>query len=190
MSAGMFGGKRVLRINPAFLEYGQEGPEAGLYARVRKEDIADIRHSMSWVIWYRFYVGCTFKIEVKTKDGNLVRIRFAAYFAKKGAYQDMYDDIMDLIWDYYLNDIVAERLQRFAAVPDMEVGGLRLTEKGVYLPEREELVAWPDVAVKEYETYFAVYNQRNPEINKRIEIDEWESELLLEMLEALQQQYS
>ncbi|MCJ8167530.1 hypothetical protein MKJ04_21995 [Pontibacter sp. E15-1] len=182
LSTGLLGRKRTLRLSPEYLEYENKEFEASRFTRVSKEDVLDIKHSMSWIIWYRFYVGCDFRIDIRTRENGILKIRFFSYFSQNSASQKAYDTITDYMWDFYFKDIVEDYRQEFAAKQELRVCGVWLTAEGAYFAADGQLTAWPDVAVKEYEEYFALYNKHDPELNKIIEFDEWESHILFSVL--------
>lgn len=187
LPTGLLGRKRTLRLSPTFLEYENRESDAGHLTRVSKEDILDIKHSMRWIIWYRFYVGCDFRIDIRTRQNGILKIRFVSYFGQNSTYQDAYDSITDYMWEHYFSDIEETYMQEFAANQDLRLCGVWLTADGVYFSNDGQLTEWADVAVKEYEEYFALYNRQNPEQNKRIEFDEWESHILFSMISLREQ---
>ena len=187
LATGLLGSKRTLRLSPAYLEYENREFDEKRFTRVSKEDILDIKHSMSWIIWYRFYVGCDFRIDLRTRENGILKIRFVSYFGQNSTYQDAYDSITDYMWEHYFSDIEEAYMQEFAEKQDLRLCGVWLTADGAYFASDGQLTEWPDVAVKEYEEYFALYNRRNPEQNKRIEFDEWESHILFSVISLIGQ---
>lgn len=187
LPTGLLGRKRTLRLSPTYLEYENKDREAGRFTRISKEEILDIKHSMSWIIWYRFYVGCDFRIDIRTRENGILKIRFVSYFRQNSAYQDAYESITDYMWEHYFQDIEEAYMQEFAAKQDLRLCGVWLTAEGAYFASDGQLTEWADVAVKEYEEYFALYSRQNPEQNKRIEFDEWESHILFSMISLLGQ---
>lgn len=187
LATGLLGRKRTLRLSPAYLEYENKEFDNGRFTRISKDAILDIKHSMSWIIWYRFYVGCDFRIDIRTRQNGILKIRFVSYFGQNSTYQDAYDSITDYMWEHYFNDIVDAYWREFELKQELEVCGVRLTTVGVYFAANGLLTEWPDVAVKEYEEYFALYNKQNPEQNKRIEFDEWESHILFSLIDLHEQ---
>ncbi|PRY16242.1 hypothetical protein CLV24_10186 [Pontibacter ummariensis] len=186
LSAGLFRGKRRLRLTPDYLEYENGGLEKG-FTRVYKEDISDIKRSMNWIIWYRFFVGCDFKFDIRTKTQGILPIGFVSYFRKNKSYIDAYETIGTWMWEHYLGEVVKSCLQDLHSINYLVLGGVGLSREGAYLDSQGTLTTWDDVAVMEYEEYFAIYSQRNPELNRRIAFDAWESDLLMQVTRALQQ---
>jgi hypothetical protein len=189
LSAGLFDRKRKLRLHPYYIEYEDKYLETGVFTRINKADMLDIKFNMNWIIWYRFFVGCDFRIDIKTRENGIFKIKFVSYFRKNTAYIEAFNQIVDWMWEHYLQDIIDWHLQKLSGTRDLKIGGVRLTDEGVHFPEKGQYIAWAEVAVKEYESYFAVYDQKNPELNKRIMFDEWESEILLGMIEALKEKH-
>lgn len=189
LSAGLFDRKRKLRLHPDYVEYEDRYFEPGALTRIGKADIMDIKFSMNWIIWYRFFVGCDFRIDIKTRDSGVLKIGFVSYFRNNNAYIEAFNQIVDWMWEHYLAGIVDTYLQRFSASQSLEVGGVRLTHQGIHIPDKNQDIAWAGVAVKEYESYFGLYDRENPGVNKTILFDEWESEILLGLVEALQEKH-
>ncbi len=187
LPTGLFGRKRTLRLSPEFMEYENREFDATRFTRVSKSEMLDIKHSMAWIIWYRFYVGCDFRIDIRTKNHGVLKIRFVSYFSKNATYQKAYERITDYMWEHYFGDIVAPYKKAFAKGQEQQLCGVRLTASGAYFSPNSPLTVWPDVAVKEYEDYFALYNRQDPEQNKMIEFDEWESHILFSMLNLAEQ---
>lgn len=183
LSTGLLDRKRELRLTPDYIEY--ENLEHGRFTRILKEDIQDIKNEMNWIIWYRFYVGCSFSIDIKTKESGILKINFTSYFRQNKAYMEAYATIVDRMWQYYLNDVISLYFQEFLATHNVKLGEVKLNNKGVYFIEKDQLISWGDVAVKEYEDYFAIYNQLNPHINKRIMFNQWGSDILFSLLQSL-----
>lgn len=188
LSAGLFDRKRKLRLHPGYIEY-EKYLEPGALTRIDREDMLDIKFNMNWIIWYRFYVGCDFRIDIKTRESGTFKIRFVSYFRKNNAYIEAFNQIVDWMWEHYLQPVIQTYLHRFSGTQDLKVGGVSLTDQGVSFPDKGQHISWAEAAVKEYESYFAIYDQGNPEINKRIMFDEWESEILLGLVETLKEQH-
>ncbi len=142
---------------------------------------------MDFIIWYRFYVGCEFKIDIKTKDNSVVRIGFKSYFSDNAAYTKAYATIVDVLWQYYLSSIVDKWKVQFLAGQRIEMNGVLLIEQGVYLLKTKSLIQWEQVEVKEYENYYTVYNRSLPESNRLIRYSEWGSEVLFSLIKILSQ---
>ncbi|MFD3000288.1 hypothetical protein ACFS7Z_07940 [Pontibacter toksunensis] len=187
LSAGLFDRKRTLRLAPGYLEYEAKYLEPGQLTRIDKEAILDIKFNMNWIIWYRFYVGCDFRIDVKTRENGIFRIKFVSYFDKNTAYIRAYNKIVNWMWEHYLRSIIDTYLQDFYQAHELELRNFRITDEGVYFINKDHLAYWEEVGVKEYEDYFAIFNQGYPELNERVPFDEWESEILLGVVEALKE---
>ena len=188
LSAGMFDRKRTLRLAPDYFEYEASYLEPGKLTRIDKEAILDIKFNMNWIIWYRFYVGCDFRVDVRTRQSGVFSIKFVSYFSKRNsAYIRAYNKIVDWMWEHYLQGIVDSYLQEFYSTHELQIKDVRLLDEGIYFIKKDHLAYWEEVGLKEYEDYFAVYNESEPELNERIPFDEWESEILLGVIEALKE---
>ncbi len=189
LSAGMFDRKRTLRLAPDYFEYEVNYFNPGQLTRIYREDILDIKFNMNWIIWYRFFVGCDFRIDVKTSEKSIFQIKFVSYFEKNNAYIRAYNSIVNWMWEHYLRGIIDTYLQEFYQTHELQIRQVRMTDEGVYFINQDHLAYWEEVGVKEYEDYFAIFNQSYPELNERILFNEWESEILLGMIEALKEKH-
>ncbi len=190
MRGGLFDRERTLRLMPDYLEYDNKDLVSEPFTRVRKEDMADISYSADWNIWYRFYVGSTYRINIKTKDHRVLRVKFTSYFSANEKVNDAYDTIVNLLWEYYLEDIVTERLEEFEASKKLQLAGFTLTEHGVTVPEKKLFIEWGDVELKEYEAYHMVYNRQQPTEHQDIRLGEWGSEVLYSIIKKLKKRTS
>ncbi|GAB3827490.1 hypothetical protein [Pontibacter rugosus] len=187
LPAGLFKQKKVLRLLPDCLEYENKYSKLHFFTKVPKEAIIDIRYGTDWIIWYRFYVGCAYWIELKTQDDKIHKIRFYGYFGETERYRKIYVSIIELLWDYFLDDIVERHLHHFSTTKEIELGRFLLTEAGLASPENNLFINWTDVEVKEYETYYMLFNRQQPHINRATRQGDWETEVLVSVIEAIQQ---
>ncbi|WP_137759935.1 hypothetical protein [Pontibacter sp. SGAir0037] len=185
MSTGLLGNKRRLILAPDYLEYENSPLQSSPFTRINKEDIVDIKHDLEFILWYRFYVGCDFTLDVKSQDGHILSVRFKSYFSKNDSYREIYAKIVDIIWDYYLSGLVEKWKERLFAKKSVELKDVLLTEEGVFLLDQQYLIYWEDVEVKEYNDYYAVFSKSQPVYNKILRYNEWGSEVLYSLATSL-----
>lgn len=174
-----------MRLAPSYIEYENRSLLSDAFARIEKSEVADIKHEMDFIIWYRFYVGCEFKIDIKTKGDGVVKIVFRSYFSKNEEYTKAYAAIVDVLWNYYLSHIVDEWKAQFSAGYRVEFNGVMLVEQGVYLLKSKCLIQWEEIEVKEYQNYYTIYDRNRPENNRLLRYNEWGSEVLFSLIKVL-----
>ncbi|MFT2007405.1 hypothetical protein ACMA1I_01915 [Pontibacter sp. 13R65] len=185
LPSGLLGRKHTLRLTPEYVAYEAGNKKSGLFTKVEKDSIADIRQDMNWIIWYRFYVGCEFKIDIKTNDDNVLKINFTSYFNKTGTYIQLYNEITDHLLKYFLNEKVMLHVQQLQKGKVVELQEARLSKQGIALAAEETLLTWEEVRVKLYPNFFVIYKHDNPEIYKQVYYYAWESEVLLGVIEHI-----
>ncbi|MCC9165907.1 hypothetical protein [Pontibacter harenae] len=187
LSEGLLGRKRKLQLAPAFVAFESSILKQESLTKISKKDIVDVRHEMNWMQWYRFYVGCDFRIAFRTIDENIQTFKFKSYFDKNESYIDIYEEIVNVLWRYYLNHLVAQQLEEFNRNQSLELKTVKLKEDGLYFTDQDQFVPWAEVEVKEFESYYAIYKSSEAAIHKRINYNEWGSEVLFGLIKALKE---
>jgi hypothetical protein len=62
---------------------------------------------------------------------------------------------------------------------------LNITMDGVEFEAHDEKILWENVGVKEYYRYFAIFDKLKPEVHRRVTFDEWNAEVLFNVLKRL-----
>lgn len=185
ITSGFLERERKLILAENYLEYETGDLKGSRFTRLNKSDIADFKHGMDWIVWYRFTVGRQFSVSFKDKNNKELRILFDSYFGLHKQNEQLYADIVEDIWQYYHSDIVNTFLDKFRNSEAFEIQGIKINKDGVKLRGDNLLLTWPKVSIKEYYRYFAVYNKENPEMHSRISYNEYGTETLWGVLKAI-----
>ncbi|WP_187264189.1 hypothetical protein [Pontibacter beigongshangensis] len=185
LSTGLLGRRRTLRLTPEYLEYEGSNQKSDLLTRIDKKRIADIRFDMNWIIWYRFYVGCHFKIDIRTTDDNVLKVRFRSYSGQNTNYLKAYQDITDFMHEHFLVDKVEQLLYQIQTGQVVILQDAKLSKHGINLFPEEPLMPWEEVRVKLYPSFYVIYREGQPEVHKQIFYYDWQSELLLSVTESI-----
>ena len=168
--------KRVLTEDYCEWENGDlRGQE---FTRFNKSDIADFKHGMDWIVWYKFTVGRQFSITLKSKKNKELKIQFNSYLGLDKESNQKYSDIIDDIWQLYHSSIVESFLNKFYNLGRVEIQGILLNGEGIELRSGKGFIPWSKVATKDYYRYFAIYNQDDPNIHSRVSYNEFGTETL------------
>jgi hypothetical protein len=178
VSRSLFDRPRKLILATDCLEYEDKDLKGNEFTRFEKSDILDFKHGTNWIVWYEFTVGLTFAIAIKNRHRKEIKISFDSYFGRRRRNYTMYSDIISTIKQYYHSDIIDGYLDRFYNGQDVDLQGIILTKSGVFLKGKQSVLPWGKVGIKDYQNYFAVYNNDQPEVNTRIETNQYESETL------------
>ena len=185
IKSGFFERERTLILAENYVEYESRNPKGTKLTRLNKSDIADFRHGMDWIVWYRFTAGRQFSISFKDKANRELRILFNSHFGLHRQNDQLYADIVDDIWRYYHADIVDGFLQKFYSNVTLVLQGITLMKEGVQLRGKHSVLPWDKVSIKEYYGYFAIYNKENAEVHSRVSYNEYETESLWGVLQAI-----
>lgn len=150
-----------------------------------KDDIADFKHGMDLIIWYRFTVGQHFLITLKDKRDREWRISFRNYFGIHKHLFNAYAAMVDDIWKYYYQDIVNTYIEKLNHNEALRLKGLKLTGKGIELGKEKPFLPWPNARIREYDSYFAIYDKDQPDLHTRISYNEYETESLWGIIMAM-----
>lgn len=178
VKSGFIGRPRKLILSPDYIEWENKDVPANPVTRLDKADIVDFRHGMDWVVWYRFTVGRRFSITFLDKTNKELKIRFDSHFGLHMGNDQLYADMVDVIWDYYQSDIVNDYLKRYYSGEELALQGITLSLSGVRLKGHNSILRWENVGIKEYYSYFAIYDRENPLTHSRVSYDEYGTETL------------
>jgi len=184
LKSGLLDRQRKLILTADYLEFENKDLKGHEFTRLDKADIADFKHGMDWLVWYKFTVGQQFSITFKDKRNKELRIVFKTYFGSKEYYQ-MYSDIVDDIWNYYHREIVNHYLDKFYNSDELVLQGLKINQQGIQLRGQNSTLPWERISMKEYVRYFAIYDRENPEVHSRVSYNEYETEILWGMTKSI-----
>jgi len=182
---GLLDRKRLLRLMPRSIEFELNDSKDNLFVELAKNDIVAFKYKQNALIFYEFQIGTNFKIDIQKKDGGSLKIHFKTYFTKNN---DLYSNIMDVLWKYYFCDLYLEKIAMFNQRITFNIAPLNYEEAGVSFENKgkKSIIHWDDLAIKRYYTYFAVYAKSNPETNCLVDFSTyWNAEINYLILESL-----
>lgn len=181
LKPGLFSFANKLTITPEYIEFKNANARNAI-TRIDKASFKDVKYFGNWIVWYKFTIGYSYKIEIKYGDDRVLPIRFVAYIDsdQTGA---TYTDISKWIGKYFLSAIVNARLDELHTSGRLELNDLTITNGMVEFNNHQ--FPWQEAGLKEYHQYFEVFNKKDPNIHKRISFDEWNSEVLFNVLKTL-----
>lgn len=188
LKTGLFSKPRKLILTEHYVEFENIGLKEDTFKRLNKEDIKDFKHGMDWIVWYRVVVGQHFSITFKDKRNNELKIFFKNYFGLNKHYFNLYAAIVDDIWRYYHQGIVNAHLEKLHHDEALSLKGLKLNKRGVEMGKDKPFLPWSNIMIKEYDSYFAVYDKDKPALHTRISYNEYETETLWGAMMAILQQ--
>lgn len=161
-----FSPENVLSFSDDKLELFSDGK---LVNSINKEDVKDIRYGVSWIRGIDFTIGRIYCIDVGNKDGEFVKIRLRSlYGVNKVKLGDKYHKILDLIYDFYISDVVDIYLHQIETGSTVELAGITFTNKGLNLkPHKSDgFISWEDINARAYSYYYTMASKPKPEFYK------------------------
>ncbi|HYG19252.1 MAG TPA: hypothetical protein VD816_09990 [Ohtaekwangia sp.] len=154
LSQGPLGRSRQLILRPDGLSF--DGHE------IARDVLTDVIYESEWIRWYRFTIGQSFRISLKTEDGSIIRVNFSSYFGTHNEYGRYYSEITGYIGTFYLLDLVNDRVSRVLNGDELDAAGLKITSSGLRHPKLFWSIPWPKAGVHEYYDYLRSTTPRLP----------------------------
>lgn len=173
---GLIGRKRKLVITPEYIDL--DG------TRIGQNMFVDVKYLSEHIVWYKFYVGVRFRIEIKSADNHVLVLKFSRYAWKNRHYGHVYTEISRWIGHYFLLGKINRNLECIEEKGMLELCGLLLTRLDVTIDKTSSPINWANMGLQEYPSYFVIFDKNNPAHHKRVTFDEWESEILFNTLKS------
>jgi hypothetical protein len=173
---------RELTITPEFIEYKSLETASSSMVRVEKDSFVDVKYRAEAIVWYKFTVGYSYRIQIKYSTDKILTIPMASYFWFNSDYGQIYSDISRHIGNYFLIDRINNAFDNIQHRGVLQMPGLIVREESLSFEYPDHKMEWKDVGLKEYYRYFAIFDKVNPNIHKRITFDEWNAEVLFNVM--------
>lgn len=176
--------ERQLKIDENCIEFDDRDLKTASPTVFLKNDIAGVRYGVEWIHGYRFIIGRTYCVDVLDNNNTIIKIRLkSVYGVRKEKLFEKYSKIVNVLHDNFIIDISITRLRQFAKGNDLFIAGIRISQTGVILKDKSDLITWLNTGIKKYSNYFAVHSISNPERHKTIDyLTEWEAGILYYVL--------
>ena len=159
--------KRQLILNENFIKFENKDHKDDLFTIVNKNDIAGIRYGIHFIKGLEFYIGREYKIFIKTNSGDELKINFKLFYRRKlNEKHQLYSDIIDGFWDYYLNDISKKYLDKIENGIEFTLCNIKFSRDKIIFNDKELLLK--NVEIKSYYHYFIIYSNLDQYQNKML----------------------
>lgn len=182
LKAGLFDGSRKLIITPDYIEF-ENNTRPSSSIRIDKASFVDVKYQADWIVWYRFNVGHRYKIDIKYNHDQVLSISFVTHFYNNDT-GETYTDISKWIGSYFLSHIINNKLEELQANKVFKYNELVINQNTICFGVGEPTLQWAEVGLKEYHKYFVVFKKDEPKIHKRISFEDWNSEVLFNVLKT------
>jgi hypothetical protein len=178
ITSGFLERKRKLVLANEYIEFENGDFKGHEFTKLNKDNIADFKHGVDWIVWYEFTVGRLFSVTFRDNQNKELKISFNSYFRLHPQNDQLYSDIVDDVWKYYHSDIVYAFLEKIYNGEELLLQGLKISNGGIQLRGHESKLPWEKVAIKDYSGYFAIFDKNNPASNSTISYNEYGTETL------------
>jgi hypothetical protein len=184
---------RRLILNEKEIKFDSKDSKDDSFLVFKKDDIAEYKYGINWME-YKFVFGREYIISIRNHDNQIIKINFKTYFGrKKDEYHKLCNDILTSLWDLYFGDIMSDYIKKHELDEEFNIGEVFFNKDGLKilsnasLKPKSEFIPWEKVQIKEYATYFVVYDKHDAiNINRGYSyLNDWNTTVLLNVLNTL-----
>lgn len=184
---------RKLIVNQEFVQFENSDLYSIPFTRFKKEEIVEYKFGIHWM-QYKFVFGREYLIYIRNTDNKIIKINFKTYFGnKKKEYHILFNEILDLLWDFHFKDIIDNFIEKHKKGEDFSIGEVLFTKDFVtikvngVLNETEKSIPWDKIKTRNYHTYFVIYSEDDARnINRGFSyLQDWNTSVLYSVLRTL-----
>ncbi len=146
-----FGDKKELTIDKEFLEFDGQN--------FSKFEIAEFRFGIKPIKEFGggFRIGRIYCIDIRNVTAQIIKIRLiSVYHINKKKLGKKYREILETLFENYINDISSGFIKMFNQKIDFAILGLKFTHDGVQLKDKDSIISWIDLDARNYTRYFSL----------------------------------
>jgi hypothetical protein len=179
--------ERAFIIDPDFIEFDDKDLIAEKPTRIVKEEINAFRYGIKWISGYQFTIGRIYCIDIKSTNDIIIRIRLKSlYGVNKKKLSDKYAAIVNALYDQYFDNISLSYLNRLDKEESSQMLNIFFTPSGILLDKQTSIIAWDDLGIRSFTTYFAIFRKSTPEVYRAFEyLTDWNAGILYSILKQI-----
>ncbi|KPH14302.1 hypothetical protein [Chryseobacterium sp. ERMR1:04] len=159
--------KRSLVINENFIKYEDKDQNENLFTILKKEDIVGIRYGIHFINGYSIYIGREYQIFIRNKSNKELKIYFKLFYGRKlNEKHQLYNDILDEVWDNFIGDISQSYWVKFKNNEKFNLAGVEVLNDRIEFDKNEILIK--DLDIKTYRHHFVIYSKNDQYKNKML----------------------
>jgi len=177
---------RQLILNENFLTFENNDLASNQFTTFQKDQIAEYSFGVKWMKYY-FVFGREYVINIKSVDGQTIKINFKTYFGrKKNEYHLLCNEILSGLWTKYFHSIANSFVKSHEADEEFIIGDVLFVPDGIIIKtnssirQKKALIPWDKIKTKNYTTYFAIYAEDDAVNTNRgySYLNDWNTSLL------------
>ena len=158
-------------------------------SKIEKEEIHNVRYGTAWIKGIDFTIGRIYCIDINNNQNTFIRIRLRSiYGINKNKLWKKYQEILDLLYDYYLNEKILQHINNIEDGIDLEMSGITFKKEGVLLNSKGEsrFINWDDLNSVAYTYYYTLSSKKEPDLYKAFTyLTDWNAVILLSISRQL-----
>lgn len=159
--------KRQLIIDKNFIKFENSDFKSHLFTTILKEDLVGFRYGFEMIKGLEFNIGREYKIFLKIKDNKELKINFKLFYARKlQEKHQLYNDIVNCIWNYYGVDLVENYLEKYQQNVSFSICGVEITSNQIRFGKK--YIDFVDLEIKEFFHYFTIQSKKDAYNNKML----------------------
>jgi hypothetical protein len=172
-----------LTVHPDYLAFDNKDLISAEPTSIEKANIESFRFGIDWIRGLYFIIGRTYRIEVRDHEGNTIKIRLRSiYGVRRKMLGTKYKKIYDALHNAYFNDLGLHYVRLVHDSLPFTLADVIITPEGVVDPKIGAL-SWNSIGLRAYATYFAIYNESEPQNYHVFDYGiEWNAVLLYSVL--------
>lgn len=177
--------KRTLSIDQNSVKFENKDRNNDLFTIINREDIAGIRYGIHFIRGYRMTIGREYQIFIRDKSNKELKIFFKLFYGRKlQEKHKLYVDIVDELWNNFIDDLVKNYLEMFNRNEKFSISGIHIVKDKITFDKKEILL--DDVRIKKYHHHFIIYSQEDHYKNKMLYyLKDKDSVILLNLLNQI-----
>lgn len=151
---------RKLVFHSDFFEF-QAGIKSTQPIRIEKNSIIGIKYGIHFIKGLEFYIGRDYQIIFVLKNKKEVKINFKTFYRYKlNEKHQLYQEIIDEIWDFCVNDLVMDFYNQFNNNQSFTICDLKFQNKQILL--NKKWLMMNKIEIKSYQDKLIIYEIENP----------------------------
>jgi hypothetical protein len=183
LTSGFLDRERDLIITPEYIAYEHNDAIGNTFTKLLQADVVGLKYRLESIVWYKFHVGKKFVFALKDRHGKTVEASIKNFFGLRKDFASLCGNIAADLQNCFLIPIADQYLSTFFDGSPITLASMTLDASGIQSPSLS--LAWPEIGVQEYYSYFVVYKIDNPEVHHRVGFDEWDAEVALSVVQGI-----
>ncbi|WEK70792.1 MAG: hypothetical protein P0Y62_04360 [Candidatus Chryseobacterium colombiense] len=177
--------KRTLSIDQNSVKFENKDRNNDLFTTISREDIAGIRYGIHFIRGYRMTIGREYQIFIRDTSNKELKIFFKLFYGRKlQEKHKLYADIVDELWNNFIDDLVKNYLEMFNRNEKFNISGIHIAKDKITFDKKEILLK--DVRIKKYHHHFIIYSLEDHYKNKMLYyLKDKDSVILLNLLNQI-----